>query len=244
MVLLDILRKNFPCLPDIVCWREPWFPEKQKFVNRMIQEWKLTVYDYAPSRVSLCKGNGRIDILNHYQIFEDQEVTLARGTEPPDGNTEWLCGVKTFLSRPLGGFRAPWDILLIGHKSCDEDPTSGQIPLKLDIKFHPGGASSMFPLRNWTEDDILSYTLLNEVPFDPTRYAHDSNSGKLYSIKDISSNPDYYRTCLKCCDPDAGEFVHCPRLKADINNISGAVSWHQPSAAYCSLRTPTQEEAQ
>ena len=241
MVLLDILRKNFPELPDIVCWREPWMPSKQRFVNRVIQEWGLAVFDYAPARVSLCKGNGRIDVLNHYQIIGDQEVTLARGTEPMSPFEPYLCGVKTFLSRPTGGFNAPWDMLLIGHKSCDEDPTSGRIPLGLDVKLHPGGASSIFPLRHWTDEDILDYTIAEGVPFDEERY--DIVDGRLKSKPSLDSNPDYYRTCLKCCDPDEGEFVHCPRLDAQINNISRAVVWQQPAAEYCSLRT-NQKEAQ
>jgi len=245
MVLLWLLREAFDELPAIICWREPWMPEKQAFVNFVIQQLNLTVWDYAPSGVALCRGAGRIDVLNKYQIAPGEYITLARGTERPDEacRRPFLCGVNTFLTRPTGTFNFPWDLMLIGHKNCDVDPQSGRIPLALDIKFHPGAPASVFPLRHWTDKDILDYTRLYNVPHDTERYRINAN-GEWINSEDKRTNPDYYHTCFACCDPDNDTVVWCPKLQAQINNISAAVNWEAPSAEYCSLRTTKQQQTE
>ena len=126
--MLHLLREMVPEPLPVVCWREPWQPWKQEFCNRVIELWNLTVWDWHPLGVCLCKGNGRIDVLNSYQFGTTGRMILARGIEPPHEGEPWLCGRETFLSRPLAPFVAPWDLAFHGHKSVDDDPTSGQIP--------------------------------------------------------------------------------------------------------------------
>ena len=120
MVVLHIVRELLGKVP-VVCWREPWFAYKNKFVNRIIEEWDLEVWDWHPARVALCKGNGRIDILNFYQFgFKpDAVLMLSRGVErePAEGE-KLLCGKDTVLSRPVAPFVSPWDIAFHGHKSA------------------------------------------------------------------------------------------------------------------------------
>jgi len=62
-VLLHLLREILGSIP-VVCFREPWFPYKDRFVNRVIEEWNLEAWDWHPAKVALTKGHGRIDILN------------------------------------------------------------------------------------------------------------------------------------------------------------------------------------
>lgn len=240
MVMLHLLKFQLGYDFPVVCWREPWHPWKQKFVNRVIQEWNLTAYDYAPSKVELCEGNGRIDVLNFYQtgpLSNPNHLMLARGTESPRVGDEWICGVDTFLSRPTGTFDFQWDLMFHGHKNVDEDPTSGKIPLETDLVLRPGAASALFPLRHWTDEDVFQYTLDVEMPFDGTRY--DLKDGQLtaYDKSDLHHNPDYYHTCFECVKRDNPAFVHCPKMNMTINNVSNAVIWREPSADYCNLRT-------
>lgn len=238
MVLLHLLRKA-GCRFPVVCFREPWMPWKQRFANRIIEEWNLTVWDWHPQYVQLCKGMGRIDILNFYS-FGQEPIMLARGTERPDGGNigcDYLCGRDTFLSRPLGTFTPPWDLAFHGHKSCDEDACSGKVPLQLDIKDTPGSVASVFPLRNWSDEDIFEYIDEHNVPYDTTRYEKTSDGWKVIT-KDKKYNPDYYHTCLKCLDPQEGAYVQCPKLNnLQINNISNRVVWSEPSMDYCGLRS-------
>lgn len=232
MVLLHLLRGGGYHFP-VVCWREPWMPWKQRFVNRIIDAWSLEVWDYAPSAVALCKGNGRIDVMQHYQIGAGAMI-LARGTEPPEEGKPWLCGRDTFLSRPVGSFAFPWDGMFHGHKSCDADPTSGGVPLKVDVLHTPGSAASIYPLREWTDEDVFAYIDRFGVPYDESRYARTPSGWTILPEKD--GNPDYYHTCFRCCDPDAPAFVACPKLGVEINNIAGQLRFIAPAMAYCGLR--------
>lgn len=234
MVLLHLLLTTTLRSLPVICWREPWMPWKQAFVNRMIAEWSLTVWDWHPQAVTLCKGHGRIDVLNHYQMQRGTMI-LARGTEPPEEGKAWMCGRDTFLARPLGGFAAPWDVAFHGHKSTDDDPTSGKIPLAVDILDTPGTVAYSYPLREWTDEDIFAYIEAKNLPYDEARYERTDEGWRI--LPDKFANPDYYATCLRCMDPDAGPFVHCPKLNSQINNVSASVVWQQPRLAYCGLRT-------
>lgn len=234
MVLLHLTRFGMKLNLPLVCWREPWMPWKQTFVNSVIAKWDLEVWDWAPTNVQLCQGNGRIDVLNHYQISPAGNpldcLILARGIEKPVGDEPYLCGVETFLARPLGTFNFPWDCMLHGHKSCDEDPTSGGIPLKADLVQNPLSAAALFPLRDWSDADVFAYSEIWDVPMDPSRY----QDGKI--LKDKFFNPDYYTACFACVEKGGPEFVQCPKYKCGMNNVSHLVSYAEPKASYCSLR--------
>lgn len=213
-------------------------PHKLKFTNRIIQEWDLEVYDWAPSAVKLCQGKGRIDVMTFYQIntaavLPPQHMIVARGTEPPEGDLPFLCGLETFLAKPLGTFNFPWDCMVIGHKSVDEDPLSGKIPLQVDRLQIENAGTAIYPIREWTDEDVFEYHDTRNVPFDETRY---DVKNRTVVKNDKTDNPDYYRTCFKCCDPTSASFVRCPKYDIDINNVSHLVPWTEPSMAYCGLR--------
>jgi hypothetical protein len=238
MVILHMLKFLIGRELPVVCWREPWMPKKQKFVNRMIQEWDLVAWDWAPSKMALCHGKNRIDVMNHYQINtaigqDPQYLILARGTEPPVEGLPFLCGLETFISRPFGTFNFPWDCAFHGHKSVDEDPLSGKLPLAVDLMQNPNAADAIFPLREWSDEDVFEYHRLHEVPFDETRYDIEN---KAVLKNDKEDNPDYYRTCFKCCDPTSSKFVRCPKYDVEMNNVSHLVPWIEPAMPYCGLR--------
>jgi hypothetical protein len=235
MVLLHLLRSMLGKIP-VVCWREPWFHYKNKFVNRIIDEWELEVWDWHPARVALTKGNNRIDILNYYSFGQHPEAVmmLSRGTErEPAAGEKLVCGKDTVLSRPATPFIPPWDLSFHGHKSTDIDLIHGNLPLEVDLMDTPGMMACAFPLRHWTDADVFDYLEENDVPIDLSRYYKTSEGWQIQPYQRL--NPDYLPLCLKCCDPDEGEYVHCFKLKMTINNISAAVRWEKPQLAYCNL---------
>lgn len=233
MALLHIIRDKFKDL-DVLCYREPWFPEKLVFTNSVIALWKLTAWDYPPATIGLRKGNGRLDVINNYLIGQ-RTMALARGTERPVENQPWLCGVRTFLSRPTAvSIRFPWDLIFHGHKSCDVDPCSGAIPLDRSIVKVENGADAAYPLRYWSDEDVFEYLEENDVPIDPSRYA--KIEGEWQILDDKTNNPDYYHTCLKCCDPEQPEKVVCPLTNQMIPNIHEHLPWVQFDLPYCGLK--------
>ena len=235
MVVLHIVREMIGKIP-VVCWREPWFQYKNKFVNRMIEEWDLEVWDWHPAKVALCKGNSRIDILNYYHFGPAPEalLMLSRGVEPEAAEGEKrLCGKDTVLSRPVAPFSIPWDLAFHGHKSTDKDRIHGNIPLEVDLMDVPGYTVACYPLRHWSDEDVFAYLEEHNVPIDLDRYGKTSEGWCVKAYQRF--NPDFLPLCLKCCDPDEGEFVDCPKLRMRINNISNKVRWEKPTLPYCHI---------
>jgi hypothetical protein len=232
MCLLHIIMFRMGIKMPVICYREPWMPDKLDFTNTVIRHYGLEAWDYSPCDVALRKGNGRIDVLNSYQIGAST-MQVARGTEPP-GTGPFLCGVETFLRRPRGTFAFPWGIIFHGHKSCDIDPCAGPVPLKVDVKLTPGSATAAFPVRNFTDDEIFEYLEENDCPIDPGRYLKVGE--KWTVLEDKRNSPDYYPTCFKCCDPENGEFVRCPKYNWDMPSLSGSVKWETPNMPYCGLK--------
>jgi hypothetical protein len=235
MALLHLLREMLGKIP-VVCWREPWFGYKNKFVNRIIDLWELEVWDWHPLKVALTKGNGRIDVLNYYPFGHTPEATvmLSRGVEPePAEGEKRICGKDTVLSRPVGNFLPPWDLAFHGHKSSDVDLIHGNVPLEVDLIDAPGQPACAFPLRHWDDEDVFAYLEEHGVPIDLHRYFKSPEGWKARPYQAL--NPDYLPLCLKCCDPDEGEYVDCPKLGMRINNISANVRWEKPHLAYCNV---------
>jgi hypothetical protein len=236
MVVLHMLKFLMKRELPVVCWREPWMPEKLRFINRIIDEWNLEAHDYAPSAVSLCRGKeSRVDIMECYQVSsaaqKPEYIMVARGTIVPEEGRSFLCALETFLSRPLGTYNFPWDCMVMGHKSSDDDPTVGRVPLQVDRLQLENAGTILYPIREWTDDDVFEYHERHSVPHDETRY--DVKNRQV--LKKNSTNSDYFHTCTKCCDPTSASFVRCPKYGIDVNNVSHRVPWVEPNFAYCGL---------
>lgn len=254
-VLLHLVRRFRPDV-DVICWRVPFLPAKWEFHERLAREWNLTVYDFPPAWAALCHGNGRIDLMEAYAIGA-QALVVARGTEPFEsgnrnvetgkGNRDWVCG-RAWLERPKAPVvDFPWDVLFHGHKSGDEDPCSGPVPLKLDVAERVGCAKTYYPLRDWSDEAVTDYTLEEGIPWDSNRYEMGdgkAETGKvvLRTLADKGLNSDYYHACMRCIDKRAGAYVRCPLSGLDVENVSGRAQEYVPVMDYCSLRSGELED--
>lgn len=228
MVLLHLVRQMRSNIP-VLFHREPFMPRKYAFANRIIQEWDLTVYDYAPNSVAVVKVGDEIEIMNHYQngwLGDQPTFTyLPTGIVPPVEGQPFLCGKVDLLEKPTGGFSWPWDLGFIGHKGTDADAINGPIPLRVDLVQTPNGCDMAYPLRHFTDADIWEYHRRFNVPVHGTRY--DVNNG-YREFADKRDNPDYFECCTKCFDRDQPAVVRCPKTGLEINNISAFVKYEEP----------------
>lgn len=203
----------------IIYHRDPWFPRKNYFADQVINLWNLEVHDYPPARVSLCTGTEMIALVSEYQTGEHSATyVLKNSIEYKDGDSEeqFLCGLN-FLMRPCGVFAFPWDAAFVAHKSVDEDPIFGPVPLHSKVVYRDEGPDYVFPLREWTHDDVWDYTEQFKVPFQADRY----NERKEWPDK--TTNSDWYPVCLRCVDKRiSGQKVFCPKLKKEIQNVANA----------------------
>jgi hypothetical protein len=207
----------------VVQYRQPKFRERYAYSDRLIKEWNLEVYEYPPMKVSLADGPDvntgevRFDMLHYFQWGKNC-VVLSLGTEKPKDGEKFLCGVDDFLQRPTGTFNWPWGAVFIGTKYEDTDLIKGHVPLAQDIRIVDGAPVSLYPMRDWTDDEIFQYLEESGVEPDPTRYIKEN--GKWKNNPDKSLNADFYPACFNCVNRHLGRHVHCPKLNATITNIS------------------------
>lgn len=220
MCLLHLLLSRNIRIP-IIYHRDPFFPRKNHFADQVINLYNLEVWDYPPARVSLCTGKEMIALVSEYQTGQNSMTyVLKNSAEFKDGDNadDFLCGLN-FLMRPCGIFAYPWDSAFVAHKSVDDDPIFGPVPLHSQVVYRDEGPDYVFPLREWTHDDIWDYTEQFKVPFQADRY----NIAERKEWPDKTYNSDWYPVCVRCIDKRIeGQMVFCPKLKKEIKNCATA----------------------
>lgn len=225
MVMLWLVREVEPDLP-VLFHREPFFPKKHEFANRVIGELGLTVYDYAPSDAAVVKNGDAIEIVSYYRLPDGKLSWMPTGIHAPVEVEAYLCGLQDLLFKPKGEFRYPWDVAFIGHKSSDVDPILGAIPLNTPLYYFSEHMLLAFPLKDWTDADIWEYTQREGIPFNDRRY--DAANG-FREFPDRTYNNDYYPACTACIDPDGASEVDCPKLGCVVPNVSALVTVVPPA---------------
>lgn len=231
-VLLDLARKARPDI-EVIHFKLPFLSHKYAFHHYVQENLKLTVHDWVPVSVALTHGNNRIDVCETYSLGEGS-LKVMRGTEPREAGMPWVCG-REWLNRPKGHIVSDFDVLLCGHKSSDEDPLTGSVPLEVDKKILGTNTEMWFPLRHWTDQDISSYIKVNGVDFDKNRY-----DDTVTSRPDKHMNTDYVHACFNCVDKRLGKFVDCPKFGIQVENVHEHVLHEQPVAEYCNIRSGLQ----
>jgi len=220
LTLLHLLLSRNIRMP-IIYFADPWFPRKNAFANRVIEQWNLEVHNYPPAKVSLLHSPQMVALVSEYQTGEHASAAVLKNAlEFKDGDDpdQFMCGVN-FLMRPCSVFVFPWDIGLVAHKDCDEDQIFGLVPLKSRLVYRDQGPDYLFPLKEWSHNDIWDYIEEFNVPFQADRYDIRNRC----EWPDKTTNSDWYPTCIRCIDKRrAGEEVYCPKMKGYIKNVSGA----------------------
>jgi hypothetical protein len=224
MVLLDLMvsaNLNFP----VLFHRDPWWPEKYAFADRIIAKYGLEVYDYAPLAVTMWEGKEIMAFTTHYQVGKQANSVLQvpKNILPPEVGKKYLCGLKEVLQRPTGTFNYPWDVAIVGHKNSDKDQIAGAIPLTCDVKLGAGVTPDLvFPLRDWTDEDIWDYTESRKIPVQEDRY----DAANRCERDDKRSNSDYAHVCIACIDRrSTARSVMCPKIAMEVSCIPHLVPY-------------------
>lgn len=221
MVMLEIVRRMEIDLP-IVFHREPFLPHKYRFANKVIDQWGLTVYDYAPSQTFVQMEGACVEVLNAYDSGA-RPMLLPTGISKPGEGERTMCALHDFYLKPTGTFNYPFDFVFVGHKSSDVDPIYGAVPLYSDVANNVGTPSVAFPLRYFTDDDVWEFHERFDVPIHHERY--EKVDGKWRERSDKSLNPDYFPACTACMKPNGGN-VACPRMGGMVvSNVSDQLRW-------------------
>jgi hypothetical protein len=225
MTLLHLIREVMPLkrlschgypIP-VIYHRQPWFPAKNEFADRVIRSWGLEIHDYPPLACGVkCKAD-RLELVGRYP-FGNDAMDLPLNTEPPIARRPYLCG-RQWLLRPKAALATfPWHVAFHGHKSTDVDPYEGPVPLRAD-QVDAGGVHVVFPLREWTDADVWEYLEEHRIEYDLGRYQN------YQELEDKWNNPDYIHACTACIDPrETAAKVYCPKLQMKIPNVGHEVA--------------------
>lgn len=225
MALLHIMRSMGINLP-VIFFREPWQPWKYEFHDRIIRDWKLTVYTWHPQESAFQQTDNEFEVQNLYQV-NGTKLTCPTGIVEPAANAPWVCALD-ILNRPkqalleMPQFQALW----IGHKGCDSDPIlGGDAGTRIEARMVPAQGTMLFPLRDWTHAEVWEYLEQNGVPYDEGRYEKTETGWQ--ERKDKLHNVDYVHACTRCLDrrENAAKFVPCPKLGMTVENIASLVPW-------------------
>jgi sulfate adenylyltransferase subunit 2 len=202
----------------VVSFMHPWLPQKNVATMEIAAHYGGDLYADVPPdgfEVVVSEDGAHAEIAAHYRVGA-QTLRLPIGREEDDGEGNLLCGRDDIVGRPRGRYDWPWDVAFSGHRSVDSDPLLGALPLRVDVQHALGACHLAFPLRTWTDADLWDYITSEKVKINEARY----DVAKRCEIPDRSQNPDYYKYCMKCLDPRSPAVVTCPKLAAEVPNIS------------------------
>jgi hypothetical protein len=213
MVMLHLTRSIGLDLP-VIFNRIPVLPQKQRFANQVIDHWNLKVHSYLPARVQIVT-EPEFDIVYQYQIADGETLLMPVGVKEPVNGEFFVCGLMDLMRTPRGGIWYPWDTAMLGHKSSDVDPLYGPVPLADYTSQVSENLTAVFPVRDFTDQDIWEYTQRFDVPYNRQRY--DAANG-YREFTNYRFNNDYYAACTKCMKPGP-EIVDCPKF-GTAKNVS------------------------
>ncbi len=214
MVMLYLIRKITKDIP-VLFMKEPFFPKKYKFANRVIEEWNLNIYDYPPILTDFISRNGNMEIINWYNGYGRALLYLPSGICSHNG--EFICAIKDLLNKPrVAHYQFPWDTIFVGHKNNDLDPILGTTTLK-EKTFKIQQMTCALPIVDWSDKDIWDYTIKNKIPYNNKRY---NRWDSFKEFEDKTYNNDYHECCKLCLDSKQPEWIKCPKTGNTVKNIS------------------------
>lgn len=222
LVLVHLTRTYLTDLP-VIFYKEPTMPKKYRFARQVAEEWNLKVYEYQPARTGLQQTGAVVEFVNSYPIGKGLMNLALNRIEPKEGE-ECLCGVLDFLSKPVAASSFPFDVVFHGHKSVDQDPSYKKLTLKQQVVVNPGSATLVFPLKDWTDDDVWQYIEENQLPIHHDRY--EKLDGKWVNKEDKTFNPDCFPLCAKCLLSNSE--IYCPKFKRFVPGLREKITITKP----------------
>lgn len=205
MILLALIREQ---LPDIQVVYFPGFahPTKHLFANTVIKRWNLNMVEWTPCERDVIGKNGHVELVEFYPVAVKAHAGLPIEAEPGHVPTaQSHCAIERLTLSCRGEIVSSdgqlADVLFIGHRGDDIDPTHGTVPLVAPTH-REGDLTFAYPLFNWTEKDVWMASEMLNVPQNLKRYLDGS----------LAYNADYFDLCTQCLTPGIKEpMVPCPK---------------------------------
>jgi 3'-phosphoadenosine 5'-phosphosulfate sulfotransferase (PAPS reductase)/FAD synthetase len=200
----------------VIYHRDPWFPVKHEFAENTARSWGMEVHDFLPACAGIKVNDKLLELVARYpfgESFMDLPKNVSNYRENP--RRDYICGLNDWIHRPKAAMMPyNWTLIFHGHKSSDVDPFEGNVRLK-DEMTRLGLVYLVFPLKDWTDEDVWDYIEEHHIPLEVRRY-----QGR-HEVTDHWYNNDYLPACTNCIDPRNKEpEVFCPKLRRNVKNVS------------------------
>jgi len=211
----------------IMFHRDPYFPKKYRYANKIIDLWDLECHDYPAHDTSVFYRNNTFEVTRHFQVGHGDMILCALLYNPDKYiEGQYLCALKDIYLQPLGTREFIWDVGIQGHRKAESKPHSGHKPNRLQwvCKQFIGSIDFYQPLREWTNQDVYQYIVDNGIPINTDVYdvkdgelipKIDPQTGKI----DSTYNPDRRPACFDCMKPDNPKAVFCRKRQCAVNNV-------------------------
>jgi 3'-phosphoadenosine 5'-phosphosulfate sulfotransferase (PAPS reductase)/FAD synthetase len=222
MVLLGLLREaNLLSAVQLVTFRHPAFQNRYAFADRIINEWSLDPLIVYHGWNSILAGNGRVDLIGTAQI-RGAKIHLPVANMVSDPKSEiWSCALDNQLPHAVDLIKFDFDLVLLGSKQGDVDPVVGKVAVKNVVEHSDRQASLLFPLRDWTDDDVWQFIHAKHIPYDTKRYIK-SPDGMADDVA-YPEHSEYLPVCTACLNPANQAEVWCPKLNKMIPSVNSGI---------------------
>jgi len=223
MALLGVLREaNLLSAVQLVSFRHPAFPSRYAFADRIIAQWSLDPLIVFHRWNSIIAGNGRVDLLGTARARGSRiHIPVANMVWQSESKL-WSCALDNQLPHGVDLIKLDFDLVLLGSKQSDVDPVVGKVEVRNVAEQFGGKTSLLFPLRDWTDDDIWDLIRSREIPFDSNRYV-ESTTGTFVDDTTYSEHSEYLPVCTACVNPANDGEVWCPKFGKSMPRRAGTV---------------------
>lgn len=205
MVMLALVREQCQDI-QVVYFPGFYHPTKHQFAESVIRDWNLNMVEWSPCERDVIGKDGHVELVEIYPVAVKVNTGLPIEAEPMHVPTAAShCAIERLTLPCRSEVETPdeqlADVLFIGHRGDDIDPTHGAVPLIAPIH-REGDLTFAYPLFDWTEKDIWEASKLLGIPQNLMRYREGS----------MSHNADYFDLCTNCLTPGIKEpMVSCPK---------------------------------
>lgn len=139
-----------------------WFRDKlNPFAERMIKQWDLTVFGYAPADRYLVPDQDDLVLVNEFSVGVNRLPVLrdvAQGEE---------CDLERLPQKRTPSFFYPWDITFFGFKATDARDHFVTRNTVFPQEFNLGHTRMFAPLLSWADEDVLLALKEFDIPYEP-----------------------------------------------------------------------------
>lgn len=206
----------------VVTLRHAAFPERYGFADGLIADWDLRPLVIYHRWNSIICGNGQVDLVGTIRVRGSQIHMPVANVRQHEHAGHWLCALDNKEAPEAELMRCDFDLVLLGSKNGDVDPTVGAISVPNTVEVSDDGVALMFPLRIWSDRDVWEFIRERGIPFDGTRYKV-SEGGAICDDPTFGEHPEYLPVCTACVNPANTEVVWCPKAGEEIPSCGRSV---------------------